>query len=142
MMGTEVCKQEVQEEKGRSHKGCTETRVRARGGKAHAETERSQGLVGLGPRESKEDREGEGGPQELREAEGQQELSPSLSGCLGARPGSASPKPLLKLLRVGARKARRKAAKLEGSRGPAAGQACTQEGGSGTRRQCPGPWPP
>ena len=37
-----------------------------------------------------------------REAKGQRELSPSLPGCLSARLGSATPKPLLKLLHVGA----------------------------------------
>lgn len=45
---------------------------------------------------------GRGRPQELREAEGQRELSPSLPGCVGARLGSAPPEPLLKLLHVGA----------------------------------------
>lgn len=43
------------------------------------------------------------GDRRERGSEGQQELSPSLPGCLSARLGSASPKPLLKLLHVGAR---------------------------------------
>lgn len=85
---------------------------------------------GEDPERAKEDRE--------REAEGQPELSPSLPGCLSARLLSASPKPLLKLLRVAARK--------PGGRQPnwkaADGQLPGRRAPRGWRWDKETPWPP
>lgn len=59
--------------------------------------------VGWRPeRADKEDREREVGQRKLRGQKGSGNMGPSLPGCLSARLRSASSKPLLKLLHVGA----------------------------------------
>lgn len=109
--------------------GCKE---RLKQGREEAETG-----VGRGPRENKRRRqEGEG----VRRAAGAQPLPPWLPQC---QAGLCIPKASPETPACWSTKPRsRKGAKLEGSRVPAAGEACPQEGGSGTRRQCPVSCPP
>lgn len=92
-------------EVGTGHRSRTATRIgtyRNKGqGKRRRGTSRDRKRQGLGgARTQREQKKTE----REREAEGQPELSPSLPGCLSARLRSASPKPVLKLLRVAARK--------------------------------------
>lgn len=93
---------------------------------------RPRGWVGHGPRGRKPRREDDKS-RARRQARGPPSLAASVPG-----PGSAPSKPLLKLLLVGARRPCRKAAKLEGSRGPDTREVWLRR----DRGHCPVPWPP
>ena len=83
--------------------GIDRSRVRERG-EGQAETGRGQGLGGAGTQRA-QTRATERKAKRSRERQkGSQSVGPSLLGCLSARLGSASSKPLLKLLHVEARR--------------------------------------
>lgn len=134
-----MCKQEMQTEKGRSSKTwdadqvgmkaemwCSKKdgdRDRQKQGQGKGSREqkagRGQGLGGVGT--NKRDREGKGGQPKLGESEGQQASGPLPPHGLSARLGSGILRASPETPACWSMKARRKAAKLEGGRGPDVG---------------------
>lgn len=121
--------------------GIDRSRVRERG-EGQAETGRGQGLGGAGTQREQTKAVDRKANRSRERQKGSQSVGPSLLGCLSARLGSASSKPLLKLLHVETRRPGGRQPDWKAAEGQNARDACTQRGGIGSRRCCPALWPP